>query len=143
MAEWVQYGNFIVLVYFYRPHNEHIDRRCHLRRKGQSIFSCLNKITCKAPVRVIYARVWVVSELGAQGRIYASVNWTIFRALWLIVLLVYGPWINYLPCGQWSPANSPHKGQWRGTLMFSLIGVRINGWKIPLWRHCNAETFRT
>ena len=26
------------------------------------------------------------------------------------------------------PVNSPHKGQWRGTLMFSLICVWINGW---------------
>ena len=28
----------------------------------------------------------------------------------------------------WSPVNSPHKGQWRGALMFSLICVWINGW---------------
>ena len=27
-----------------------------------------------------------------------------------------------------SPVKSPHKGQWRGTLMFSLICTRINGW---------------
>ena len=27
-----------------------------------------------------------------------------------------------------SPANSPHKGQWRGALVFSLICTRINGW---------------
>ena len=27
-----------------------------------------------------------------------------------------------------SPVNSPHKGQWRGALMFSLIGVWINDW---------------
>ena len=27
-----------------------------------------------------------------------------------------------------SPVNSPHKGLWRGALMFSLIGDRINGW---------------
>ena len=26
------------------------------------------------------------------------------------------------------PMNSPHKGQWRGALMFSLICVWINGW---------------
>ena len=26
-----------------------------------------------------------------------------------------------------SPVNSPHKGQWRGTLMFSLIGTWIHG----------------
>ena len=27
-----------------------------------------------------------------------------------------------------SPVNSPHIGQWRGALMFSLICARINGW---------------
>ena len=26
------------------------------------------------------------------------------------------------------PVNSPHKGQWRGALMFSLILAWINGW---------------
>ena len=33
-------------------------------------------------------------------------------------------------CGEFtgSPANFPHKGQWRGALMFSLICARINGW---------------
>ena len=28
----------------------------------------------------------------------------------------------------WSPVNSPHEGQCRGALMFSLICVSINGW---------------
>ena len=28
----------------------------------------------------------------------------------------------------WSPVNSPHKDQWRGALMFSLICVWINSW---------------
>ena len=27
-----------------------------------------------------------------------------------------------------SPVNSPHKGHWRGALMFSLICVWLNGW---------------
>ena len=27
-----------------------------------------------------------------------------------------------------SPVNSPHKGQWHGVLMFSLIRAWINGW---------------
>ena len=27
-----------------------------------------------------------------------------------------------------SPVNSPHKGQWRGALMFFFICTRINGW---------------
>ena len=39
-----------------------------------------------------------------------------------------------------SPVNSPHKGQWRGALMYSLICARINGWvnnreAIDLRRH--------
>ena len=29
-----------------------------------------------------------------------------------------------------SPVNSPHKGQWRGPLVFSLICAWINGWVI-------------
>ena len=40
-----------------------------------------------------------------------------------------------------SPVNSPHKGQWRGALMFPLICVLINGWVNnrqtgDLGRHC-------
>ena len=37
-----------------------------------------------------------------------------------------------------SPVNSPHKGQWRGALMFSLICAWINGWvnNGELGRHC-------
>ena len=33
-------------------------------------------------------------------------------------------------CGEFtrSPVNSPHKGQWRGALMFSLICAWINRW---------------
>ena len=43
--------------------------------------------------------------------------------------------MEYFPCN-WpfvfgihhSPVSSPHKGQWRGALMLSLICARINGW---------------
>ena len=31
-------------------------------------------------------------------------------------------------CAGNSPVNSPHKGQWHGALMFSLICAWINGW---------------
>ena len=34
---------------------------------------------------------------------------------------------KHFPCN-WPFANSPHKGQWRGALMFTLICARINGW---------------
>ena len=36
-----------------------------------------------------------------------------------------------------SPVNSPHKGQWRGALVFTLICARINGWinnvRLVIW----------
>ena len=50
-----------------------------------------------------------------------------------------------------SPVNSPHKGQWRRALMFSLICAlnkrlckQWSGWwfetqSCPLWHHCNEE----
>ena len=53
-------------------------------------------------------------------------------------------------CAGNSPVNSPHKGQWRGALMLSLICTWINGWvnnreagwfetpSHPLWRHRNV-----
>ena len=34
--------------------------------------------------------------------------------------------------------NSPHKGQWRGALMFTLICARINGWA----NNCKAGDLR-
>ena len=47
------------------------------------------------------------------------------------------------------PVNSPHRGQWRGTLMFSLFYAWINDWvnnreagETPswsLWRQCNGD----
>ena len=49
----------------------------------------------------------------------------------------FGPWWRHQMetfsallalCAGNSPVNSPHKGQWRGALMFSLICARIKGW---------------
>ena len=38
----------------------------------------------------------------------------------------YWPFVRGIHRG---PVNSPHKGQWRGALMFTLICARINGWE--------------
>ena len=37
----------------------------------------------------------------------------------------YWPFVRGI---QWSPVISPHKGKWRGALMFPLICAWINGW---------------
>ena len=45
------------------------------------------------------------------------IKWKHFPRSWLFVRGIH----------RW-PVNSPHKGQWRGALMFSLICARINRW---------------
>ena len=37
----------------------------------------------------------------------------------------YWPFVRWI---DWSPVNFPHKGQWRGALMFSLICAWMNAW---------------
>ena len=63
--------------------------------------------------------------------------WYMQRIQWVFDGMVHEDVIKWkhLPC-YWpfvqgndrSPGNSPHKGQWRGALITSLIGVWINGW---------------
>ena len=45
------------------------------------------------------------------------IKWKHFPRYWPFVRVIYR-----------SPVNSPHKGQWRRALMYSLICVWINGW---------------
>ena len=45
------------------------------------------------------------------------IKWNYFPRYWPFVRRIHR-----------SPVNSPHKGQWHGALMFSLICTRINGW---------------
>ena len=45
------------------------------------------------------------------------IKWKQFPRNWAFVRGIHRP-----------PVNSPHKGQWRGTFMFSLICAWINGW---------------
>ena len=46
-----------------------------------------------------------------------ATNWKHFPRYWPVVRGIHQ-----------SPVDSPHKGQWRGALMFSLICAWINGW---------------
>ena len=52
---------------------------------------------------------WVLHDDG--------IKWKHFPRYWPFVRGIHQP-----------PVNSPHKGQWRGALMFSLICAWINGW---------------
>ena len=69
-----------------------------------------------------------------------SVNWIFSFSYWVSIIVsvitslrmmtssndfrVTGPLWGF----PWSPVDSPHKGQWRGALMLSLICTWTNGW---------------
>ena len=65
-------------------------------------------------VMLVYAR-WANGG-GCRGR-DDVIKWKHFPRHWPFVRGIHR-----------STVNSPHKGQWRGALMFSLICVWINGW---------------
>ena len=48
------------------------------------------------------------------------------RALWHHQMETFSVWLAF--CAGNLPVNSPQNGQWRGTLMFSLICAWTNGW---------------
>ena len=87
-------------------------------------------------------RVWTVVKMSTKCRPFCSgldvlisvhddvINWKDFPRYWPFVRGIHR-----------SPVNSPHKCQWRGALMFSVICVWINDWVNnrcagDLRRHC-------
>ena len=64
-------------------------------------------------------RFWlIVRRLHAYPHVHDDViKWKHFPRYWPFVQGIHR-----------SPVNSPHKGQWRGASMFTLICARINGW---------------
>ena len=84
-------------------------RKCKRQKSlniAEKLNSCSGSIHSKKLVRTCY-----FSEH------YDVIKWKHFPRCW--------PFVRGIPR---SPVNFPHKGQWRGALMFSLISVWINGW---------------
>ena len=75
------------------------------------------------PSANIMPRLWNIEELRKFTEKYVNtvathddvINWKHFPRYWPFVWGIH-----------WSPVNSPHKGHWRGALMFSLIWAFIN-----------------
>ena len=73
-------------------------------------------IDCMCHILFVYEPlVWKALYLEASHD--DVIKWKHFPRNWPLVWGIH-----------WSPVNSPHKGQWRGVLMFCLICVWINDW---------------
>ena len=77
-------------------------------------FNNASMINGLSPYIAVTALCWMRLVLINHADV---IKWKHFQRYW--------PFVRGI---QRSPVNSPHKGQWRGALMFSLICARINGW---------------
>ena len=68
-----------------------------------------------------FCNIWFIHSFTSLTRSHVKnddvIKWKHFPRNWPFVRGIHR-----------SPVNSPHKGQWRGALMFALICVWINGW---------------
>ena len=78
----------------------------------------VNQPGCDYEYKVTWEH-WVHAILYAEPQLNHNdvIKWKHFPRYWPFVRGIHR-----------SPVNSPHKGQWRGALKFSLICARINGW---------------
>ena len=67
--------------------------------------------------RMIYSKIFPIAHPCGRDRAWWRREMETFSALLTLCVGIYR-----------SPMNSPHKGQWRWTLMFSLICAWTNGW---------------
>ena len=97
---------------------------CHVELDNQSwifVFPTLPNLSAHRSADTFYSFEMITDALygdHVRHRTHDDViKWKHFPRYW--------PFVRGI---QRSPVNSPHKGQWRGALMFSLICVWINGW---------------
>ena len=114
---------------------------------------CMNKITgevsspnikydMKYDLGILYGNVLLMTHFKTRSSLIRCEIKKLWDRTWdnqTITLYVCSLLLIYDDVFKWkhfprywplkrSPVNSPHKGQWRGALMFSLICAWINGW---------------
>ena len=95
--------------------NDTIDKKMHRDLKSDKLVL----LRAGIELTIIWFRLWHRPRLrvSPQETMMTSSNVKHFPRYWPFVWGIHR-----------SLVNSPHKGQWRGALMFSLIRAWINGW---------------
>ena len=112
---WQKWQRFAVLALWKIP------RKClhilhHLHPSTNSAFPAFLLARCHDMETISVLMVMY------EGNPYRSFAWWRHQMETFSALLAFVRWIHR------SPVNSPHKGQWRGALIFSLTCARINDW---------------
>ena len=95
-------------------------RRCFLTYLNHGSWLRLNMVFCLPDIFLCmftFSVLWYVTQSRQPFWHDDVIKWKHFPRNWPFVRGIHR-----------SPVNSPHKGQWRGALMFSLICIWINDW---------------
>ena len=125
-----QFGVFSLISKFLWARNINIRILCWHLVIPDRIYGCWNQWAAKGYIAILHfvpfdigSNFVLVSNIAIElfkksGTLHDDViKWKHFPRYWTFVRGIHR-----------FPVNSPHKGQWRGGLMFSLICVWINGW---------------
>ena len=90
-----------------------------LFHRDRGLYERKSTTTVELPVDSTFTKVQLLGNIfHATTALHDDViKWKHFPRYWPFVRGIHR-----------STVNSPHKGQWRGALMFTLICARINGW---------------
>ena len=79
--------------------------------------------------KILYFEYFWVVKLMVSSHIKAWTNWsTLCKTWWRHQMETFSALLAICAGNSPVPVNSPHKGQWRGALMFYLICVWRNDW---------------
>ena len=92
------------------------------------VFVPYEKIACKGLTSILRVHSLFVHLPGFLVRLERGLHTVPIISWWRHQMETFFTLLAIVRGFHWSPVNSPHKGQWRGALMFSLICAWINVW---------------
>ena len=106
--------------------------------QGQGVYSGWSDVVVSSQLRLCHTCIIDVMKTKQEQRVLHPVKFLLmWRAFCTVCLLFHDDVIKWKHFPRYwpfvrgihrSPVNSPHKGQWRGAFMFSLVWAWINGW---------------
>ena len=98
------------------------------RTKGQQRGKCFHLMTSSWEAGALVLEWQAINSHSPDSISLVPCRPSNFTAWWRHQMETFSALLAIVRGIHRSPANSPHKGQWREALMFSLICARINDW---------------
>ena len=81
-------------------------------------------ILCPIIIIIIKSEVWTITHCLGLG--HETMVWAVCLSIFLLSMMTSSNGNIFRDTGPLLPVNSPHKGQWRGALIFSMICAWTN-----------------